>query len=160
MAIRRADQELSPVNLALLRWFVASAGFLAIFPFLGKAKTRFEARKDLPRLLVVALNNVVIYHIFLNYAETSVSAGLAGLLISLGPIFIAVLSALLLKERIGRNLAIALAVALAGAAILAIPILVLRPRYWVPLVLLLLRLHMPYSQCSQSRWSTNTELHP
>lgn len=121
VAIRRADQELSPVNLALLRWLLASAGFLAIYPFLGKAKTKFEARKDLPRLLVVALNNVVIYHISLNFAETRVSAGIAALLISFGPIFIAVLSVLLLKERIRGKLVIALFVALAGTAILAVP---------------------------------------
>ena len=119
MAIRRADFESSPVNLALLRWLVASAGFLAITPILGKPKTKFEVRKDLPRLLVVSLNNVVIYSVSLNFAEKTVSAGLAGLLISLGPIFIAILSVLLLKEKVGRKLAIALILAMMGAAILA-----------------------------------------
>ena len=104
VAIRRADFELSPVNLALLRWIIASAGFLAITPILGKPKTKFEARKDILRLLVVSLNNVVIYSISLNFAEKTVSAGLAGLLISLGPIFIAILSVLLLKEKVGRKL--------------------------------------------------------
>ena len=119
MAIRQADFELSAVNLALLRWLVASAGFLAITPILGKPKTKFEVRKDFPRLFVVAINNVAIYSISLNFAEKTVSAGLAGLLISLGPVFIAVLSVILLKEKIGGKLTIALVLALLGAAVLA-----------------------------------------
>ena len=121
VAIRKADQELSPVNLALLRWFVASAGFLAIIPFLGKPKIRFEAKKDLPRLLIISLCNVAVYHLSLNFAEKTVSAGLAGLLISLNPIFVALFSVFLLKERIRKELAFAIIIALAGAAILAVP---------------------------------------
>jgi len=121
VAIRQADKELSPQNLATLRWLVASAGFLAISPFLLKPKIKFEWRKDLLRLLIISLNNVVIYHLALNFAEDTVSAGLAGLLISLGPVFIAVFSVILLKEKIGQNIAAALIIAVAGAAILAIP---------------------------------------
>jgi O-acetylserine/cysteine efflux transporter len=61
---------------------------------------------------------VVGYHLSLNYAETIVSSGLAGLLISFGPIFIVLLSAVFLKEKIGNRLMLALAVA--GAVILSI----------------------------------------
>ena len=118
VAIRVADFELSPVNLTLLRWFIAGAGYLALLPFLGRSKTKFET-KDLPRLLVVSFANVPAYHLSLNYAETTVSAGLAGLLISLGPVFIVVLSRISLKETIGTRVIIALSSATLGAALLS-----------------------------------------
>ena len=101
VAIRRADFDLSPVDLTLLRWIIVSVAFLVLAPFIGKLKVPFQ-RKDLPRFLVVALSNVVIYHLSLNYAESIVSS-LAGLLISLGPVFVVVLSRLSLGEKIGEG---------------------------------------------------------
>ncbi|TLX97038.1 MAG: DMT family transporter [Thaumarchaeota archaeon] len=118
VAIRRADRDLSPVSLTLLRWLIVSAAFLVLAPFIGKLKVPFQ-RTDLPRFLVVALSNVVIYHLSLNYAESIVSASLAGFLISLGPVFVVLLSRLSLGEKIGRRLVTALLFALAGALILS-----------------------------------------
>ena len=120
VAIRRADFELSPINLALLRWFLASAGFLAVSPFLLKPKVKFE-RRDLLRLLVISLLNVPAYHLALNFGETTVSSGLAGFLVAMGPVLIAVLSAVLLKEKLGRKLALALAIGVAGTIIMFVP---------------------------------------
>ena len=119
VAIRTADFQLSPVNLTILRWLIASAGFLALAPFFGKPKQRVQ-RDHIPRILVVSLASVIGYHLSLNYAESIVSAGLAGLLISLGPIFVVVLSSLFLKEKIGKRLALALASAMSGAAVLSL----------------------------------------
>ncbi len=118
VAIRRADFELAPVNLALLRWFIAGGIFLALIPLFGKAKTKFE-RRDLSRLLLVSLLNVGVYHLSLNYAETIVSSGLAGLLISFAPLFAVVLSAIFLHERVGRRLSLALLLGIFGALILS-----------------------------------------
>jgi drug/metabolite transporter (DMT)-like permease len=118
VAIKQVDLELSPVNLALLRWFIAGALFLGLLPFIGRPKSPLE-RKDLPRLLVVAFANVVGYHISLYYAETTVSAGLSGLLISFGPVFIVILSALLIGERTGRLTILALLLAIIGTLILS-----------------------------------------
>ena len=118
VAIRRADFDLSPVDLTLLRWIIVSMAFLVLAPFIGKLKVPFQ-RTDLPRFLVVALSNVVIYHLSLNYAESIVSASLAGLLISLGPVFVVVLSRLSLGEKIGGRLIVALLFALAGAVVLS-----------------------------------------
>ena len=120
VAIRRADFELSPINLALLRWLVASAGFLVAAPFIGKSEKKL-VRQDIPRLLVISLLNVPIYHLSLNSAEKTVSSGLAGFLTSLGPIFIAIFSAYLLKEKIGRRLVLALAGGMIGALVLSLP---------------------------------------
>ncbi len=118
-AISVAVHLLSPVNLTLLRWFIAGAGYLVILPFVGKTKVKFES-KDLPRLLLISFANVPLYHLSLNYGETSVSAGVAGLLVALGPIFIALLSRISLKEKIGRQLGIALVVATIGAILLSV----------------------------------------
>jgi len=118
VAIKQADTELAPVNLALLRWLIASVPFLILLPIIGRPKTKFE-RKDLPRLLVVALANVAGYHISLNYAETTLSAGLSALLISFGPIFIAILSYILLNEKVGRKVLLGLVLAVAGTVVLS-----------------------------------------
>jgi drug/metabolite transporter (DMT)-like permease len=118
VAIRVLDTELSFVNLTLLRWFVASAGYLALLPFVGKPRAQLR-RADLPRLILIGFFNVAGYHLSLNYAEVTVSAGLAGLLITLGPVFSALLSVVLLKERIGRRLVLAIVLAVGGAAILS-----------------------------------------
>ena len=120
MAIRRADFELSPVNLTLIRWLTVSAAFLVIYPFVVKPRAKFD-RRDLPRLAVVGLTNVVVYHLALNTAETSVDASLAGLLISFGPIFLVLLSSLVLHESVGGRIWLALAVAVAGAAVISSP---------------------------------------
>ena len=120
VAIRRVVFELSPINLALLRWLLASIGFLVIVPFVSKPKTKFE-RGDIPRLLVIALLTVPSYHLSLNFAETTVSSGVAGFLISLGPVFIAVLSAIFLKEKIRSRLVIALFSGIAGVIVLSSP---------------------------------------
>src|SRR6266705_4761113 len=89
VAIRTADFQLNPINLTVLRWLIASAGFLSLAPFFGRPKHPVQ-RHHIPRILAVSLASVTGYHLSLNYAETIVSAGLAGLLISLGPIFVVV----------------------------------------------------------------------
>jgi len=120
VAIRRAVFELSPVNLTLIRWLTVSAVFLVIYPFVVRPRAKFD-RRDVPRLAVVGLTNVVVYHLALNTAETSVDASLAGLLISFGPIFLVLLSSLVLHEAVGGRIWLALAVAVAGAAVISSP---------------------------------------
>ena len=118
VAIKQADTELSPINLALLRWLVASVPFIVLLPIIGRPRAALE-RRDVPRLLAVALANVAGYHIFLNSAETTLSAGLSALLIAFGPIFIAILSFFLLKEKVSRRVFIGLVLAFSGTAVLS-----------------------------------------
>ncbi len=120
VAIRVADFELSFVNLTLLRWFLVSAILLALYPFLVRPKTKFE-RRDLPRLLVTGAFNVAIYHLALNFSEKTVSASLAGLLISLGPLFAIVFSVLLLHEKMTWRMGGALILAGVGATVISTP---------------------------------------
>ena len=118
VAIRVADLELSPTSLALLRWLIASAGFLVILPF-TKSKVRFE-KQDLSRLLVLALTNVAGYNLAVNYAEKSISSGLTSILVTLGPVFMVVLSSFILRERIGKRVVYALMLAVLGSILLSI----------------------------------------
>jgi drug/metabolite transporter (DMT)-like permease len=120
VAIKRADQELTSNNLTLLRWLTVAAVFMVLYPFIVKPKARLE-RKDVPRLLVVALASVDIYHLSLNAAEKVVNASLAGLLISLSPLTTVVLSALLLHERVRSRAKLGVAVAVVGAVVISIP---------------------------------------
>ena len=119
VAIRRAEFELSPPNLTVLRWLIASAGFLILAPIVGKPKNPIQ-KSHIPRILLVSFASVVGYHLSLNYAETIVSSGLAGLLISFGPIFIVILSMHFLNEKIGGRLILALGLAIVGAIVLSI----------------------------------------
>ncbi len=115
-----APGELTPVNLTILRWLIVSAAFLALYPLIGKSKVKFE-RRDFPRLLIVALTSVAIYHLSLNFSEQIVDASLAGLLISFAPVFTVVLSAIVLREKIGIRVKAALTVAIAGAVVISSP---------------------------------------
>lgn len=119
VAIKSVVTELSPVNLALMRWLIAAIPFLILLPIIGRPKVPLEKR-DVPRILAVALANVAGYHISLNYAETTISAGLSSLLIAFGPIFIAILSYFLLKERAGRKVLLGLVVATLGTVVLSL----------------------------------------
>lgn len=119
VAIKELEPLLSYVNLTLLRWFIASAAFLALAPFIGKTRQKFE-RKDLPRLLLVSFANVVAYHLTLNASEGIITAGLAVLLVAIGPVFILILSWIFLGERHGKQILAAVTLALAGSVVLAI----------------------------------------
>lgn len=117
-AIRLSERYLSPVNLALARWIIASACFLLLAPFFGRLRTKLDTR-DLPRFLIVAFANVVAYHLTLYYSEENIAAGVAGLLVALGPVFIMLMSRILLDERHGRSVAAALLLAFTGTLILS-----------------------------------------
>ena len=68
VAIKALEPVLNPVNLTLLRWYIAGAVFLLLLPILGKPKERIN-RSDIPRLLLVSFANVVSYHLTLNFSE-------------------------------------------------------------------------------------------
>ncbi|MGD0476891.1 MAG: DMT family transporter [Nitrososphaerales archaeon] len=118
VAIKRADVELSSNNLTLLRWFIVAVAFLVLYPVLARPKAKFE-KKDFPRLLVIALTSVDIYHLSLNAAEKIVNASLAGLLISLSPLTTVLLSVIVLHEKIHSRLGLALLLAVAGAVLIS-----------------------------------------
>jgi drug/metabolite transporter (DMT)-like permease len=87
----------SPGHMALLRFLVASLTLLPIALLRGIKRPE---RRDLPRLLLVGLSGIAVYHLLLNFGEITVDAGTACFLVNLCPLFTALLSLVLLKERV------------------------------------------------------------
>jgi drug/metabolite transporter (DMT)-like permease len=117
VAIRSAGEELSPGPLALGRLVVSCA-------ILGTVA--LVRREPLPRrrdLLAIAAFGVLwlgVYSVSLNAAERRVDAGTAAMLINTGPILIAVLAGIFLKEGFPRWLFAGCAVAFSGCVLIGL----------------------------------------
>ena len=106
-----------PGEVALLRFGTASA-VLALFAVL--TRMRVPSRKDLPGIAVAGLVGITVYHVSLNFGEQTVSSGAAALLISAGPVFVALLSVVFLGERLTWEGWGGIAVAFAGVALISV----------------------------------------
>lgn len=115
-AIRAGLQGLSPGHLVLLRFLVAGGILLLYARARGLGPPR---REDLPRLFLLGLLGITVYHTALVYGELSVSAGAASLLIATGPVFTALLSYFFLGERLRPLGVLGFALALLGSFLIA-----------------------------------------
>src|ERR1700733_5731332 len=115
VGIRYVDRQLSPGALALGRLLVGTV-VLGVLVLLR--------RDPLPRgraLINVALLGVLwfgAYNVLLNEAEKRIDAGLAALLVNVGPILIAILAGVILKEGFPQRLLSGCLVSFAGAAVI------------------------------------------
>jgi drug/metabolite transporter (DMT)-like permease len=115
--IRAALQGFSPFHLALDRFLVASATLAAVALW---RKTRLPDRADLPRVLLTGFFGIAAYHVALNYGELTVTAGAAGFIVNIVPVFTTLLSLLFLKERIRLFGWLGMIVSFAGVSLIAI----------------------------------------
>ncbi len=113
-AIRAALEGFSAVELSVVRLAVASLALAAVAPFMGLRRPR---ARDLPALVACGATGMAAYQLLLNAGERSVTAGTASLLVSTGPIFVALLASAALHERIEP---IGLAIGFTGALIIAL----------------------------------------
>jgi drug/metabolite transporter (DMT)-like permease len=88
-----------PGELALLRFGTAST-VLALYGL--ETRMRGPHRSELPRIALAGFLGISVYHVALNFGEVTVNAAAASMLISAGPVFTALLSALFLKERLTK----------------------------------------------------------
>jgi drug/metabolite transporter (DMT)-like permease len=95
--IRAALRGYGPGHLALLRFLTASAA-LAAYALWRPVKG--PRRGDLPALLLMGFLGISLYTLAINYGEQTVTAGAASLIVSSSPIFLAVLAAAFLGERL------------------------------------------------------------
>jgi drug/metabolite transporter (DMT)-like permease len=116
-AIRAALEGFTATELSVLRLAVASLALAAAAPF---AARRRPALRDLPAIFAAGATGMTAYQLLLNSGERSVPAGTASLLVSTGPIFVAILAALTLGERLNRRERTGLAVAFTGALVIAL----------------------------------------
>lgn len=96
--IRAALQAYSPIQIALLRYGVASLVLLGIARWKG---LRMPAFKDLPGLALVGFLGITIYNVAIGYAQRQIPAGTASFLVATAPIWMALLAAWAFKERVG-----------------------------------------------------------
>lgn len=84
-------------HLVLLRFLSASAVFVL---YALVRRVRIPARRDLPRIILLGLTGISIYHITLTFGERTVPAGTASLIIAAAPAITAFIAAFALRERL------------------------------------------------------------
>lgn len=117
VGIRYAGRSLAPGPLSLLRLLVGSAALGALMLV---RREPLPPRRALMGVLVSGVLWFGAYNVALNAAERRVDAGVASLLVNVGPLFIAILAGLALKEGVGRRLLVGCAVSFAGVALIAL----------------------------------------
>jgi drug/metabolite transporter (DMT)-like permease len=115
-AIRAALEDYTPAELSVVRLAVASIALIGVAAVGGRGR---PAVCDLPRLALVAITGMTAYQLLLNAGERTVDAGTASLLVSTGPIFVAVMAAAVLGERLDRAARAGVAIGFAGAVMIA-----------------------------------------
>lgn len=117
VGIRDAGRHISPGALTLGRVAVAT---LALGALVLARREQLPPRADWPRLLLVGLLWLGAYNVLLNAAERHVDAGTAAMLVNIGPVFIALLAGVVLREGFPGNLFAGCAIALAGVVLIGV----------------------------------------
>ena len=116
VGIRAAGAAFAPGSLALGRLIVSSA-LLSAFA-LARRREPLPRRGDLLAVAIYGVLWLAVYSTTLNAAERLVDAGTAAMLVSTGPLLIAVLAGMFLGEGFPRRLFAGLAVAFAGSIVI------------------------------------------
>ncbi len=116
-AIAYALAAFSPGEVALARLAIGALCFAVL---LAVKRVALPPRRDWPRLALLGVIGLSVYHLCLNYAETRTASGTAAILISLVPATTAALSALWLGERLSPRMLAGLLVALAGVVLVVL----------------------------------------
>lgn len=117
VGIRAAGQEFAPGPLAVGRLLI---GGVMLGALVLVRREPLPARRDLPLIALCGLLWFALYNVALNAGERRVDAGTASMIIRIGPILIAILAGLILKEAVSRHVFTGGAIAFGGTAIIAI----------------------------------------
>ena len=117
VAIRAAGEALSPGAIALGRLLVSCAVLGAVACV---RRDPLPRRRDLAAIALYGVLWLGVYSTALNAAERRVDAGTAAMLINTGPILIAVLAGLFLREGFPPRLFTGVAVAFAGCVMIGL----------------------------------------
>jgi drug/metabolite transporter (DMT)-like permease len=121
VGIRSAGRTFSPGALSLGRLAVAVVVLAAVGLARGeRLPSRATLRAIGLPLLVCGLLWFGAYNVALNSGERRVDAGTSAMLVALGPVLIAVLAGVLLREGFPRSLFAGCAVAFGGVAVIAV----------------------------------------
>ena len=117
VSIRSAGGHFSPGALALGRLLVASLALGVMWLISGDG---WPPRAAWPGITGSGVLWLGLYMITLNWGEREVDAGTAAMVVTIGPILIALLGGWLLREGFGRRLVAGMAVSLAGAIVVGL----------------------------------------
>ena len=117
VGIRSAGRHFSPGGLALGRQLVGAAALGALVLV---RREPLPGRRDLPAIAFCGVLWFGLYSVALNDAERRLDAGTASMLVNVGPILIALLAGLLLREGFPRTLLAGSAVAFGGVVVIGL----------------------------------------
>jgi len=112
-------EELSPINLTILRLFTTCAIFLLIIMIIPKKFSPLH-KKDIIPLFLLGFLGIVIYHLGLNYGEVYISASAASLIIATIPIFTVIFATMFLKEKLTKKIMIGVPLSLSGVILISL----------------------------------------
>ena len=115
VAIRHLGHDFSPGALSLGRLVVAAAALTVIALVSGLPR---PTRREWRSIVIIGVLWFGVYNVALNEGEQRVDAGTAAMLIQVAPVLIALLSAVFLDEPFTRHLALGLALAFGGVALI------------------------------------------
>jgi len=112
-------EELSPINLTILRLFTTCGVFLVFLLVLPKKFSPIR-KKDIIPLFLLGFFGLVVYHLGLNYGELYISPSVASLIIATIPIFTVIFAIIFLKEKMTKKIAIGVPLSLSGVVIISL----------------------------------------
>jgi len=112
-------EELSFVNLTIMRLFIVCLGLIILLSFQSKRFSPLQ-KKDIIPIFLLGFFGIIVYHLGLNYGEQYVSPGAASLIIATIPIFVVILSIIYLKEKITIKKTIGIILSILGVTIISL----------------------------------------
>ncbi len=119
IAVKIVLDEASFISVNLIRFFLASLALLPVLLIYRRHRPSLS-NQDRARILLAGICAVYGYHLAVNYGETLIPAGTAGLLANTTPIYAAVLARVFLGERLGIWRVGGILFALAGVAVITV----------------------------------------
>jgi drug/metabolite transporter (DMT)-like permease len=104
-------EELSFVNLTIMRFFVVCTALTAILLFQREKFSKLQ-KKDVLPIFLLGFLGVMGYHLGLNYGEQFISPGAASLIIATIPVFVVILAFIFLRERMSLKTLLGIVIAL------------------------------------------------
>ncbi len=117
VAIRHLADAFTAGSLALGRLLVGS---LVLTAMVLVKRSAMPQRQHWPRLIACGVLWFALYNVALNEAERMVDAGTAAMLVNIGPILIALLAGVFLKEGFPRNLLLGSLIAFSGIVLIGL----------------------------------------
>lgn len=112
-------EELSPVNLTIMRLFIACIIFLILLIIMPNRISKLH-KKDIFPIFLLGFLGVIVYHLGLNYGQQYISPSVASLIIATIPIYIVIFAVIFLKEKITLKIIIGVVLSLFGVIIISI----------------------------------------